>query len=173
MTSSKRKTISPGASNALTFAAIFTSFCALGVSIYQSVILRNQQYAAVWPYVEPYVEYSNQTFKLMIQNKGTGPAVIKDLKLTLDGKQVSDSQQFFKDLLRVERFSFMSVSSPKNSVLAVGEKVVWLNAEVGDSLVIENPDFPQRAKLEICFCSIFGDCWRYVDGEVERESNCD
>lgn len=155
------------------FAAIFISCCALIVSIYQSIIARNQQYAAVWPYVEPHVEYSNHSFELLIQNKGTGPAIIKQVSMTLDGHAVKDYQQFIKELLRQDKFTSMSISAPKNSVLSAGEKVLFLSATIPDSLLISNIDFHQRVKLEVCYCSIFGDCWTYRDGEVEDCDECE
>lgn len=154
------------------FAAIFISCCALIVSIYQSVIFRNQQYATVWPYIEPHVEYSNHSFELVIQNKGTGPAIIKTIAMTLDGQPVQDYQQFIKDLLGQQAFNSMSISAPTNSVLSAGEKVSFLTATLPDSLVIANIDFHKRVKLELCYCSIFKDCWRYVDGEVEDCDEC-
>lgn len=154
------------------FAAIFISCCALLVSIYQSIILRNQQYATVWPYIEPHVEYSNHSFELLIQNKGTGPAIIKNVEMVLDGKPVKDYQQFIQALLRQDKFTAMSISAPTNSVLSAGEKVQFLSASLPDSLLIANIDFHDRVQLTVCYCSIFGDCWRYVDGEVTDCGGC-
>ncbi len=158
---------------AVTFLAIFTSFCALGVSVYQSIILRNQQYAAVWPYIQPSIFYSNHSFSLTIENKGTGPAIIKDVQLTLDGKPARDYKQFLSDLLRNENFLSLSISAIENSVLAVQEEVVMLNAEYPDSIIIQKSDFPNRTSVKICYCSIFGDCWNYLDGEVKKVRKCD
>jgi hypothetical protein len=154
------------------FAAIFISCCALIVSIYQSVIFRNQQFATVWPYIEPNVQYSNHNFELVIQNKGTGPAIIKTIDLSLDGQPVKDYQQFIKDLLHQQAFNSMSINAPNNSVLSAGEKVLFLTASLPDSLLIARTDFNERVSLSVCYCSIFGDCWEYVDGEVTGCDDC-
>ncbi len=171
MSFSKRRSSSPN-SNIWTAVAIFVSFCALAVSVYESIILRNQQYAAVWPYIEPSVQYSNHSFKFFIQNKGTGPAIIKDVHLRLDGEDVTDYQQFIRDLLRQKDYRSISISSAKNSVISINERLQILAAELPDSLSIPAMDFSSRASVEVCYCSIFGDCWRYLDGEVARAEEC-
>ena len=147
--------------NTWTVTAIFVSFCALAVSVYQSIILRNQQYASVWPYIEPSVKYSNHSFEFFIQNKGTGPAIIKDVSLSLDGKEMDDYQQFIKDLLREERYRSISIASAENSVISANEELQMLGAELPDSLTISISDFTSRASVKVCYCSIFGDCWQY------------
>ncbi|MEP7323068.1 MAG: hypothetical protein ABI761_14180 [Saprospiraceae bacterium] len=158
--------------NIMTAAAIFVSFCALAVSVYQSVILRNQQYASVWPYIEPGVQYSNHTFQLNIQNKGTGPAIIKSIHLELDGSPVTDYKDFMEKLLKEKRFQSMSIAPIQNSVISANGSVQMLAAELPDSLLIKSADFPQRTKIVICYCSIFGDCWNFIDGEVTKCKEC-
>lgn len=172
MGKSKKKKKKPGSNHAITIAAIFISFCALTVSIYQSVILYNQQYAAVWPYVSPQVSYTESTFDFSIQNKGTGPAIIKELHLTLDGKPVTDYQVFTEDLLQVNQFYSVSFNTPDNTVIATGEKVQIIRVTLPDSLRISTTNFVQRTTVEICYCSIFGDCWWYNDGEVKSKRRC-
>lgn len=155
-----------------TLTAIIVSFCALAVSIYESVIMSNQQYAAVWPYLEPSVEYDNKGFKFKIKNKGTGPAIIKDIELVLDGNELSPSVEFIEKLLDEKRFHSLSISSVRNSVLAIGEEITVMSAILPDSLQIKSIDFSQRASVSMCFCSIFKDCWLYTDGEVEEARQC-
>ncbi len=158
--------------NTWTAVAIFVSFCALAVSIYQAIILRNQQYAAVWPYIEPSVQYTNHTFEFIIQNKGTGPAIIKEVSLMLDGQPVSDYRLFMMDLLRQKAFTALSITSVNNSVISANQSIKMLGAELPDSLYIATTDFPKRTTVMICYCSIFGDCWTYLDGNVERIGEC-
>ncbi len=160
----------PPSHNPMNYAAIFVSLCALGVSIYQSYIFRNQQFATVWPYIEPRIEYTNQSFIFYIQNKGTGPAIIKNVKIELDGKAETDYSRFLRDLLQSTSFKSMSISSPDNSVLSAGEKVEFMSAQVNDTI---KSDFPQRTVVKICYCSIFGDCWQFTDGKVRKVEKCE
>ncbi len=169
---STRKRRSSSNSNLWTAVAIFVSFCALAVSVYQSIILRNEQYAAVWPYIEPSVQYSNQSFQFFIQNKGTGPAIIKDVRLLLDGEETATYQEFIEKLLRVQNFRSISISTAEKSVLSANERLQMLSAELPDSLAIPRIDFSSRASVQVCYCSIFGDCWQYIDGEVNRVNKC-
>lgn len=171
---SKRPFSYSSSNSPMTLAAIFVSLCALAVSVYQSYIFKNQQYATVWPYLEPRVEYTNNKFELFIQNKGTGPAILQNMKINLDGKDYVDYQLLLKDLLHVtdDAFKSMSISFNSKQVLSAGERVEVFTAEVKDSINIVS-DFPQRTVLTICYCSIFGDCWKYVDGKVTKIKKCE
>ncbi len=168
----KSKKKKSGNNKAVTVAAIFISFCALTVSIYQSVILYNQQYAAVWPYLSPQVSYTESSFGFAIQNKGTGPAIIKELHLTLDGNPVTDYQSFTTGLLQTDQFYSVSFNTPDNTVIATGEKMQIIRVSLPDSMRISLTNFVQRTTVQICYCSIFGDCWWYNDGVVKSKRRC-
>lgn len=90
----------------------------------------------------------------------------------LDGQPVTDYRQFMEDLLGHKIFRSLSINSISNSVISANESIKMLSAELPDSLVIASGDFPQRTTVKICFCSIFGDCWSYLDGEVKRVGEC-
>ncbi|MEP7267301.1 MAG: hypothetical protein ABI844_06700 [Saprospiraceae bacterium] len=168
----RRKYYIGSGSNMMSLAAVFVGICALVVSIYQSRIFRKQQFATVWPYIEPKVEYSNNTFALILQNKGTGPAIMKDMAIELDGIMTTNYQTFLKDLLHTDKFKGISISVPRNTVLSAGERVEVLSAQLQDSVFIQQTDFGSRTVLRLCYCSIFGDCWNYEDGKVTETKEC-
>src|SRR5471032_2963916 len=69
--------------------AFFVSICTLGVYLYQSRLMTQQQHVSVWPYVEWYS--GNLTdYHLAAQNMGVGPAIIRKVDMRLDGKPVAD-----------------------------------------------------------------------------------
>ncbi|MEK7257491.1 MAG: hypothetical protein AAB316_22235 [Bacteroidota bacterium] len=167
-----RRRNSSSGSKALSIVAILFSIAALAVSLYQFNLLRKQQSAANLPYLEPAAEHTSKSFALLLQNKGTAPAIIKNIRLKLDGKEVGNYQTFLEELLQMRTLRSVSIAPVKNSVLSASEKVRWLEAQAPDTASIRSADFAKRASLEICYCSLGGDCWQYLDGKVRQVEDC-
>ena len=76
----------------ISIAATVVSLCALATTIYQTHILKQQQYAAVWPRLEIRHTWNNSDniYKLNLENTGIGPAIIQEVKIQYDNK-------FYKD----------------------------------------------------------------------------
>jgi hypothetical protein len=82
--------------NAISIMAAIVSACALAVSFYQTSIMREQQYASVRPLVmmgnsmmtndEDSTGYS----KILIWNRGIGPALIKYVDMEYKGQHYSE-----------------------------------------------------------------------------------
>lgn len=142
------------------YAAMFVSLCSLLVFIYQAKVMRSQQYASVWPYVEFLPSYNDQIgYALVVTNKGIGPALIKDETVMLDGKVYEDFSQIVKELLGDELQDW-GYSTIKGRVLAPGEEL--FRFQVNDyafatrlDSIMEHHDF----SYTLCYCSIYGDCW--------------
>lgn len=73
-------------------AATFVSFCALGITLYQTHILKQQLYASVWPRLEINHTWNNvkNTYQLNIENNGVGPAIIREVHIEYKHKHFSD-----------------------------------------------------------------------------------
>jgi hypothetical protein len=74
----------------LAVAATIVSVCALGATLYQTLLMRKQQYAAVWPRLELFHAWmrGNATpyYRLELRNAGIGPAIIRQLDIRYRGK---------------------------------------------------------------------------------------
>ena len=120
-------------------AAIFISVLSMVAVIYQSYLAREdneltriQQSASVLPYLDYYYSDLGAEYKFVIENKGVGPAFIKDLKLKGFDLEKEDTVFFsssnrFLDFLG-EKSSFLdSIPTVNNSfysnlLLSPGEK---------------------------------------------------
>ena len=173
-------------SDILSILAVVASLIALGVSIYearllrqQSLLMQEQQKAAVWPYLEMignyfYDEKAEVTYSF--KNKGVGPAKIESFKVSVNGNTFSDYNElsgFFKKLMPGARE--MSVSyGALGGVIAADEEIEVFHLIVGKDRsayeVVRQLDF----KYEICYCSIYGECW-FLDSNADGpvDSNCD
>jgi hypothetical protein len=78
----------------LAVAATIVSICALGATLYQTLLMRQQQHAAVWPRLELYHGWQrgNATpyYRLQLRNAGIGPAIIRQVNIQHKGKTYKD-----------------------------------------------------------------------------------
>jgi hypothetical protein len=141
---------------------------ALLVSAYTAYMQRQQVRAQVWPMLE--LQTGNRpTLRFMLANKGVGPALIRHVVITVDGKPVTDWDEALQRIFvtgkhhfgesdihrRVlsagETLEFLFPSDDNGAPLAVGAK-----GSLGDVLDHARHD---RLGFEICYCSTLGDCW--------------
>jgi hypothetical protein len=157
------------------FAAIFVSIATLLVYLYQARIMQKQQHTSVWPYVEWLYNNDRDQLYITVENKGIGPALVKSVKLELDGKVMGSNSEFFKTLLGNSNFNFVN-STVQGRVISPGEKVELFHiydsskARAVDSLLLWNSS-KHEFRLSICYCSVYGDCWT-TDGSTNLESEC-
>lgn len=119
--------------NAISISAIVVSFCALFVSFYQTSIMREQQYASVRPLIimgnsmGSNDEDSTGYFKLLVWNKGIGPALIKYVDIEYKGQHYSEfdfSKIVNKMMNRPEAILISSVTSNATaSAVGTGEEI--------------------------------------------------
>jgi hypothetical protein len=163
--------------------ATIVSICALVVSVTQTRIMREQQYAQVWPNLtygiwsaNTFVD-STAEFEFHLNNKGVGPAIIKDIKIKYKNDIFEDDerQKFFQkligDTLNFIPHGFGSVQ--KNKVMLAGEDhTMWTfkrsktSKEVLEGLW--NAGSNQDIDVVICYQNIYGQKW-IVHNSTETE----
>ena len=150
-----------------TVIATLVGVCALAVSGYTAYVQRQQVRAAVWPILE--YDTSNQpTVHLTLANKGVGPAIVRHVRLTVDGAPVTNWHEAFQKMLGPEPHGY-SVSTMTGHVLSPGESMDILipyNAESAPvSFDRSNPTWIEmnkirsRVAVEICYSSTLGESW--------------
>lgn len=85
----------------LSISAILISVCTLGVFLYQTNLVRKQQYMAVFPYVTM-SNYGTGTdnYKFVIENNGIGPAIVTSIEVTTDsGENYPDIVDYVRSRL--------------------------------------------------------------------------
>ncbi len=152
-------------------SAIFVSVITLFVYIYQASIMQEQQYASVWPYLEwDMTIHSQDGFYLSISNKGIGPAIIRSTSLTLDEKEMVGSIEYLGALLGDLDSVNLFHQSIDNRVLAPGETIEAFH--VYSDVRTRLAKVYARTNYEICFCSVYGDCWVSKKFFKVEESEC-
>lgn len=157
------------------FAAIFVSIATLFVYLYQARIMQSQLHTSVWPYVEWLYNNVNDELVISVENKGIGPAIVKNVTMKLDGAEVGSNSALFRKLLGNTDFSFVN-STVKGRVILPGEKVELVHvfdsmaAHAIDSLLLWD-NSKHTFELEICYCSVYDDCWK-TNGTKAVASDC-
>lgn len=157
------------------FSAIFVSIATLFVYMYQARIMQNQLHTSVWPYIEWLYSNAENEFVITVENKGIGPAIIKDVTMKLDSAVVGSNSSLFKKLLGHSNFDFIN-STVKGRVILPGEKVEMVHiydsaaAHAVDSLLLWT-NSKHTFELVICYCSVYDDCWK-TDGTKAIGSDC-
>jgi hypothetical protein len=143
-------------------SAIFVSLATLAVYMYQARIMQSQLHTSVWPYVQWKYNNGNSEFILYVENKGIGPALIKDTRLTIDGNEMKNNGHLFKTLMGSSNFSYAN-SAVEGVVISPGERIELFHifdsayAKKFDSLIFQ--ERIHKFKYTICYCSVYDDCW--------------
>ncbi len=150
--------------------AFFVSVTTLGVYLYQARMMRAQQHVSVWPFVESY--YSNvEDYRIAVKNKGVGPAIIRKVEMSLDGKPLADNPALVEAVLgRGAKLEYQN-STLDGRVLAPGEEVVLFRIpDLKEALPFQAKQHEHHFDLKITYCSIYGDCWESNGNRVTRKA---
>lgn len=141
-------------------SAIFISLCALVVSVHESKIMRESQFASVWPYVDFNLSFGDDYFDLGVSNDGIGPAKIKYIKFSNTDTVFYFVHNFInyinqKDSLRINKYSYSNLTG---GVMRASESISLFSTK--DSIAIKNLLIHfGNYNYEVCFCSVFDECW--------------
>jgi hypothetical protein len=160
--------------------AVIIGLSTMFVYIYQARIMSRQMHATVWPYIEANFSYStgqNPSVSIIVTNKGVGPAIVKSAYIILDDQKYSDSQARIDSLaLKLTGISGLldSYTNLTTRVISPGEEIKFIG--VTDSLkalTLIKSLSGHRIRTEICYCSVFEDCWKVESAKVTPCDRCE
>jgi len=165
-------------------SAVIIGLCALGVSLYETSLMREEQRAAVIPLLELARSYSidrnnpaaeTSSLKLHATNVGIGPARILDFRVTVDGKPQPTWNAAIGELLgRDQSLSYIQ-STINGRTIPPDRTIVMM--DLNDTELVESilNEF-DRFDFEACYCSVFDECWRTlysVSGTGSAVESCE
>ena len=145
--------------------ALTVSVFALAVGAWQTRLMQSQARASVWPYLAIGYTYSNNVdsngFIWTIDNNGVGPARVQSVTVSLDDKPMRNWDEMIAALGMRERTStattsFAGAVIPPNTNR---ETTVAALRVHGRELAVLFKDAIPRFKMDICYCSVYDDCW--------------
>lgn len=149
-------------------SAVVIGICALGISLYETKLMREEQRSAVLPLLElsrsHYInadDTGKEKWRLTLQaeNVGIGPARILDFIVTVDGKAHPTWEKAMSALLRRDVEVRYGQSSINGRTIPPGRIVTMFNL-VDRELALELVNQFERLNYEACFCSVFDECWK-------------
>ncbi|MFY0687196.1 MAG: hypothetical protein JXQ90_08530 [Cyclobacteriaceae bacterium] len=153
--------------------AITINIITVTVYVYQTSIMQSQQHASVWPYLEWNAAYNQMDgFTLKVSNKGIGPALIKQVNMSIGGEEINTLDSLYMRVLGTTFFPHLE-GSIDNRVLPAGQSVrliVSTDPLWSEKFYYQLLEVP--FEMEICYESIYGDQWTCKGVEVV-ESKCD
>lgn len=139
-------------------AAGVVSVSALGVSIYEAWLMREQQAASVLPIVDFWTGYGgDHGYSVNVANKGLGPAFIRDIDVRVDGQEMENWTSVLVALVgqRVNH----NESNLSGNVVAQGESGAMLSiSDMDMATAVWHQG--ERVSMTLCFCSVFEECWQ-------------
>jgi hypothetical protein len=153
-------------------AAVLASFIgllALGVSAYAAYWQRQAVRAQVWPSLQ--WSYSNVNgFAFMVENAGSGPAMVRSFEVTVDGEPMKDWHEVLRKLLG---------QNPSNAIFSdLNGHIVRAGAELKPLHLLDEDvakKFAEqggRINATICYCSVLDECWTIAKNHDAEAGPC-
>jgi hypothetical protein len=155
-TKGARKTISRN--SVLPICALLISAVACAASLYQLRMAMSSISAQTWPYVTIGWRHTNDETGIVVDNDGLGPAIIRDVVLTVDGQDQHDAISALRQIISIADASIELDELTRGVVIRAG-KSLNLFVVRGASWANQLRSAQNRVNLEICYCSILGQCW--------------
>ncbi len=152
-------------------SAVFISFCALFISLYQAMIMgqqqeiMNRQYeASLWPSLEVLMNTgSDSQFSILLKNKGTGPAIIEAMEVTVEGRPAKNWYHAFQQLAGVTESVKVNFgkSLVVGRVMSADEEISLLNTVDSTLVNLLNRNYG-RLTIRLCYRSIYEKHWLHT-----------
>ncbi len=149
----------------LTIVAILISISTLMVFIYQTNLIRKQQYLSVYPHLALGDYYTNSpNYRYVLENKGIGPALIKSLKIK-DKNKIYDKNlvPYLRKMIKKEdslHYTFAIIEEGR--LISAKEKIDLIASKGGKINSNRLYKLIHRENLELIieYESIYGERWR-------------
>jgi hypothetical protein len=157
--------------------AILIGLCTMFVYIYQARIMSRQMEATTWPYLEVNFSEGEAGFMISVHNKGVGPAIVKKAYVVIDKNKIEDTQRKIDSLaasLTGTRGSLNGYTNIASRVISAGDVINFVELKDSTNILALKRSLAQHnVRLEICYCSVLGDCYRVIGSQTTACDSCD
>lgn len=154
--------------------AVVIGLCTMFVYIYQAHVMSKQLEAAVWPFIEVLVSQGEKGLSLEVANKGAGPAIVRSNRLILDDQPFTEEQLDSLFVILTGKKIPHAYTTVQSRVVAAGERFTFI--EVNDPRYLPTLDSALKkhtVRLELCYCSIYDQCWKVSRGKTTPCNTCE
>jgi hypothetical protein len=172
-------------------SAMVVGVSSLAVTGYQATLERQTQHASVMPYLYIQLSVNDNGVNLMLTNSGIGPALIDDVRVSYQGKQIVGDPYDFYTGLKLPPTKTMGVDKVlPGRLIPAGATITMLGFGPVDRErmvkellgLFEIAEVPRswyenagttntpKAVIEIGYSSVYGDQWRVRSDRIVPES---
>jgi hypothetical protein len=157
----------------IAIAALIVSISAVVVGVYEAALQRAHDRAEVWPHIEISTFTSSSGASVYLMNNGIGPAVIKSILVTVDGKPQHRWHDVLQQFLGAEPTNF-SVTTVADRGLRAGDRLELVGLPL-QSMPSEfwRDTFWQtvgRIGVTVCYASVFNEYWEVTNAKLGAPS---
>lgn len=180
--STKRK-INWNADKIMSTSALFISVISLIALLYQSYLSREenkliqkQQSANVLPYLNQWQSEFDNEYRIVVGNKGVGPAFITKVEIVMDEtKTFSNSDELFHELFNttptLDSVSYITSSLIKGFVLPANETIYLLEVSGNKNIQLTKEVMEEKAiTFSITYKDVYGTEWILSNKESAKNS---
>ncbi len=146
-------------------SALLISAITSAALVYQTHVISQQFSATVWPYVSFDVTRQASSLSVAMRNDGVGPALIRTIAITVDGKRVPSLNTIVDPIVSKARQTSKTndtravVSSiGSGEVLPANQQVMLVQVGGADATRLLLAMAP-HVNFSVCYCSLLGRCW--------------
>jgi hypothetical protein len=159
---------------AIAFSAIAISVISLFVAVAHGRTEEKLVAASSWPFLtfnteKDGLEAGGWSIHLILRNGGVGPARVKWLRMSLDGKPIRDRADLMSRCCHVPddtadkliALGLVSQNSPVGVLPArdLVEVLTWRARPGNDAIISRLDGVRHRLRAEACYCSVLDECW--------------
>lgn len=163
-------------------SAILISVVSVSVAVHHGKVQEELVAATSWPFLR--YQHGNSSeegeavINMRVENVGVGPALLKTLRVSYEGKPVLTRTELmdvccdYSRMSREERMRTPFLSNPLHSaVVPAGDGLALLALRKDSNPVAWEKlnTVRWKLKLEACYCSVLHTCWRSDLGGLEPE----
>lgn len=149
--------------------ALLTSAMAVYMAWDQGSVMRAQQHGAVFPVlqVDGFANDDGRgtSIGINVRNSGVGPALIESVEFFVNDERTERFDAYVDTLPKGYDLSYAAISgralAPAETVTAI--RIRWPNNAFDRSTVSKIQNDSDAWSLEICYCSVFGRCWKTTE----------
>ena len=157
----------------LSILAVISSFCAIGITLYQVYLQRIEHYAAALPYLTVsttnFSEDETPEYRLEVSNKGVGLAKIEKLEIWFKKERVETESELVRKVIEGDSTTSRIFSSLwTGRVVSPGEEFNWIKLTGRGASLFSDEVSKGNIEFRILFASIYDEKWYYNSIQGKR-----
>ena len=149
----------------VSFTAMLISICTLVVFVYQTNLIRKEQYLSVFPYLSiGHAGVNTDNYRYVLKNNGIGPALITDIKVKVGDSVFEEDLPTYLGRTRRDKDSinFFFANITPGRLVPEKEEIEMIAGygDVGNSERLYQKVIQDSLVLIIEYESIYGEKWR-------------